>query len=281
MGRELQTQIVTGAPAPPHPERLYDWPTLVAITLVVYALSTVLHEGIGHGGACLLMGDQPRVVSTVQFECSRDTRLVMAGGTLANLLAGLICLLLLERFRHAPTTLRYFLWLSMTINLLRAAGYVLYSGVGNIGDWSDFIMGLGAPWIWRAGMIVVGTASYWMFIRLSLTELLPFIGAGDGGRVMRAHRLTLDPYLAGGVFECVAAMFNPVGILLVALSAAAAAFGGGSGLAWMSHLLNGRMFPEGAAARPVEIGRSWAWIACAAVVAVVYIGILGPGVRLS
>ena len=199
MGRELQTQIVTGAPAPPHPERLYDWPTLVAITLVVYALSTVLHEGIGHGGACLLMGDQPRVVSTVQFECSRDTRLVMAGGTLANLLAGLICLLLLQRFRHAPTTLRYFLWLSMTINLLRAAGYVLYSGVGNIGDWSDFIMGLGAPWIWRAGMIVVGTASYWMFIRLSLTELLPFIGAGDGGRVMRAHRLTLDPYLAGGV----------------------------------------------------------------------------------
>jgi len=267
------------------PARVYDWPTLVAITLVVYAMSTVIHEGLGHGGACLLMGDQPRVVSTVHFECSRDTRFMMAGGTIANLIAGLIFVLLLHRMRSAPASVRYFLWLSMTINLLRAAGYLIYSGIGNIGDWSEFIAGFGNQWAWRSGMTVLGAIAYWMFIRKSLTELLPFIGSNGGTvddkRVERAHRLTIDPYLAGGVFECIAGLFNPIGMLLVAVSAAAAAFGGGSGLGWMSHLLHGNRFPIGPAAPPMEIRRSWTWIACAAAVAVVYVGFLGPGLRLS
>jgi hypothetical protein len=269
------------APAPPHPEWIYDWPTLVAITLVVFAVSTVLHEGVGHGSACLITGGQARVVSTVHFECSSGNRLVMAGGTLVNLLAGLLCLGLLHRLRRAPVTLRYFLWLSMTINLLRAAGYFLYSGIGNIGDWAEFIQGLGPPWAWRILLTLIGGITYWLFVRLSLAELLPFIGAGDRGRVARAHRLTLDAYLAGGIFECIAGLFNPVGMLLVAISAAAAAFGGGSGLAWMSQLLRGRRFPEGPGALPLKIARSWTWIAGGTVVAGVYIGILGPGIRLS
>ncbi len=268
-------------PAASHSERCYHWPTLVAITVVVYAMATVIHEAVGHGGACLLMGDVPRAVSTVHFECSRDTRFVLAGGTLANLIAGGIFVALLHRFREAPASARYFLWLSMTINLLRAAGYLVYSGVGNIGDWSNFIAGFSNPPLWRAGLTLAGAVTYWLFIRKSLRELLPFVGAGDGGRVTRAHRLTLDPYLAGGVFECVAGLFNPVGMLLVAISAAAAAFGGGSGLGWMSHLLHGKMFPEGPAAAPLAIRRSWLWIVSALVTGVVYIGVLGPGLRFG
>jgi hypothetical protein len=61
--------------------------TVGSISLLAYMLGNVLHEGAGHGGACLLSGGQPLVLSSVHFECSADTRLVMAGGTLANFIA--------------------------------------------------------------------------------------------------------------------------------------------------------------------------------------------------
>jgi hypothetical protein len=62
--------------------------TAGAIGILAYMLGNVLHEGAGHGGACLLVGAKPLVLSSVHFECSLDSRLVMAGGTLVNLLAG-------------------------------------------------------------------------------------------------------------------------------------------------------------------------------------------------
>lgn len=45
--------------------------------------------------------------------------------------------------------LRYFLWLLMTINLLQAGGYILFSGLGNIGDWAYVIHDLEPVWLWR------------------------------------------------------------------------------------------------------------------------------------
>src|ERR1700736_4500391 len=65
-----------------------------SIGILAYMLGNVLHEGIGHGGACLLVGAKPLVLSSVHFECSLDSRLVMAGGTLANLLAAAVFLVL-------------------------------------------------------------------------------------------------------------------------------------------------------------------------------------------
>jgi hypothetical protein len=64
--------------------------TVGSIGILAYMLGNVLHEGVGHGGACLLVGAQPLVLSSVHFECSMDSRLVMAGGTLINLLAGAV-----------------------------------------------------------------------------------------------------------------------------------------------------------------------------------------------
>ena len=46
-----------------------DLPTLVAIPIVAYGLANLGHEGLGHGGACLLAGGRPMVLSSVHFEC--------------------------------------------------------------------------------------------------------------------------------------------------------------------------------------------------------------------
>ena len=41
-------------------------------------LGNVLHEGAGHGGACLLVGGKPLALSSVYFECSAESRFVLA-----------------------------------------------------------------------------------------------------------------------------------------------------------------------------------------------------------
>jgi hypothetical protein len=52
-------------------------------------------------------------------------------------------------------------------------------------------------------------------------------------RVRRARQFAVTSYLIAGVLACIAGALNPVRPLLILISAAAASFGGNSGLAWM------------------------------------------------
>src|ERR1700685_1533661 len=84
-----------------------------AIGILAYMLGNLLHEGAGHGGACLLAGAKPLVISSVHFECSLDSRLVMAGGTLMNFLAGAVFFALGRLTGRSSPRLKYFFWISM------------------------------------------------------------------------------------------------------------------------------------------------------------------------
>jgi hypothetical protein len=249
--------------------------TIVAIAIVAYVFASIIHEGIGHGGACLLTGGQPVALSTVHFECGREGRLVAAGGTIANLAAGLLFWLASHAATRA-TQWRFFLWLSMTINLLQAGGYFLFSGVGNFGDWAVVIQGLQPAWLWRVGLVILGVCSYLLFIWLALLELRPFLGHTDPERVRCAKKLTLVAYFTGGILSCVAGMFNPVGLILVAVSAAAASFGGTSGLAWMWQFFRGQGIPPMAFEMP-PLSRSRAWMIAGGILGILFIAVLGPG----
>jgi len=65
-----------------------DVSTIVAIAIAAGVIADFIHEGLGHGGMCVATGGQPLALSTVHFECRPDSRLVAAGGTLANLIFG-------------------------------------------------------------------------------------------------------------------------------------------------------------------------------------------------
>lgn len=259
-------------------ERKPDALTVIAISVVAAAVVDVMHELVGHGGACVLSGAQPLVVSTVHFECSVDSRMISAGGTIVNLIAGVICWLLARRVQ-APR-LRYFWWLMMVFNFLDGGGYFLYSGVANIGDWSYVIHDLHPAWAWRVGLTVLGFFLYWWFVVVSIRALQPLLSPNQEQRLSLARRLTFIPYFMNGVLLTVAGLFNPVGMMLVAISAMAASFGGTSGLMWMGILQRGDDIAppreEGA-----TIGRSNAWIGAGLVVACVFILVLGRGVHLS
>lgn len=255
-----------------------DLATIIAISVMAFAIANLLHEGVGHGGACVLMGGHPRVISSVHFECDQDSRFIAAGGTLVNFMAGFLCWIALRTVNLTRQHLRYFLWLLMTVNLLQAGGYFLFSGLGNIGDWAYVIHDLVPAWLWRTGLTVVGVVSYLLLVWLALLELRPFLGEHDWRRG-GANDLTIVPYVTGGILYTVAGLFNPVGMILVGVSAGAASFGGTSGMAWMTQYLGSKFAPK-ITSQPLTLQRSRGWIIAAFITATIFVGVLGRGVRL-
>jgi hypothetical protein len=255
-----------------------DLLTIAAIAIVATVIADVIHEGLGHGGMCIATGGQPLALSTVHFECSAEPRLVAAGGTLANLIFGALFWGAARVVKQAALW-RYFFWLQMTFNLFEASGYFLFSGIGNIGDWTAVVAGWQPAWAWRLGLVVLGTVTYFfLFVPLCLRELRPFLGKDAKIRVRRARQFALVPYFTAGILSCAAGALNPVGPLLILISAAAASFGGHSGLAWMSNLLYGPRIPNTQLQMP-EIERSWGWVIAAVILAILFIAGLGPGVK--
>jgi len=280
----MQRMALNAAPGfsgsnPPSPAATRpDWLTIAAIAIAATVITDVIHEGFGHGGMCVVTGGQPLVLSTVHFECSADTRLVAAGGTLANLVFGAVFWVAARLVRQSGSW-RYFFWLLMAFNLFDAGGYFLFSGIGNFGDWAVVIGGWQPAWAWRAGLVALGAVTYFLvFVPLCLRELRPFLGRDVKIRVRRARQFMLTPYLTAGILSCVAGALNPVGPLLILVSAAAASFGGKSALAWMWQLLYSPRIPSSELQMP-EIDRSPGWIVAAVILAIVFIARLGPGLR--
>ena len=279
VAKDVTKDVTAESSHPPSREATKpDLLTVAAIAIVATVIANFIHEGFGHGGMCVVTGGRPLVLSTVHFECSADTRLVAAGGTLANLIFGALSWVAMRAVKQSAPW-RYFFWLLMTLNLFGVGGYFLFSGIGNIGDWAAVVAGLQPAWAWRVGLAALGIVAYFfLFVPLSLRELRPFLGKDAKIRVRRARQLTLVPYLTAGILSCAAGALNPVGPLLILISAAAASFGGNSGLAWMWNLLYGPRIPSSEFQMP-EIERSRGWIIAAVVLAIGFIMGLGPGLR--
>ncbi len=238
------------------------------MAIVAVAASTLLHEGVGHGVTAWLRGDIPTELTSNHLDAVRPDRLVSAGGTLANLLAGL-CAYLAAR-NTAVSNRRYFLWLLSAFNMLSGAGYFLFSGVLGLGDWNDVIAGLPNQTMVRIAMSVFGAVLYLAAVRLLAIGIRPFCATRDRYNVV--GRL---PYLAACVFNCMAGSLDPMGLRLFFLSTVPAAFGGYSGLLWADILM-----PRGAGEKGF-VERSPAWWIAAVMLGGAYIAILGPGVHFT
>ena len=258
--------------------------TIVAIGLLAGALADVIHEGLGHGGACLLVGGKPAFMSSMNFVGDETglqrwaLRIVSAGGTIANLLAGGIALASLRRPPSA-THLHYFLWLFAALNLYVGTGYFLYSGMSNIGDWANVIAGLPGFWLWRGLLVVLGGVSYYLCVRTMLAKAKPLIGGDATVRYRRANLLMLIPYAAGAIMSLMAGALNPQAKALLLISAVAASLGGMSGLAWGPQMLRDPQWQVDSTT-PAAIPRHWGWIVAGLLVAAGFVAVLGPGVRL-
>src|SRR5215468_4642168 len=147
--------------------RLDPW-TVGAIAVVAYALSNVVHEGLGHGGACVAVGGHPRQLTAVFFDGDVEGlpasagRWVAAGGSLANLAAAAVAWAALRVIPARWGRGRFFLWLVLAVNLLQAFGYLLFSGLGGIGDWAVVVRDLHPVVLWRALLTAIGAVLYFV-----------------------------------------------------------------------------------------------------------------------
>jgi hypothetical protein len=261
-----------------------DWLTVAAIAVVTHALSSSIHEAIGHGGTCIAVGCTPRLLTTMQFQGDEHSLpklavdAISAGGSVVNLVTAAIAILLLRRLRRPARTGWFFLWLFATVNLLAAAGYPLYSGFANIGDWANIVRGLKPAWLWRLVLAAIGALSYWFATRWAMDRLGRRLW-GTGSRVPAAYRYTLVSYIAMVALAIVGGMFEPGGAFLVLISAAAASLGGASALAWGPQLLQDPHLGE-PPEEPLQVLRDVRWIVAAALVALAFVAVLGPGLSL-
>jgi hypothetical protein len=250
--------------------------TLCAISLVAEMLADVLHEGLGHAAVALLTGARSGVLSTVAWSSEGDSRLVAAGGTLANLAAGLVFWIVLRRAKRGSIRWRFFLLTSVAFNLLAGTGYFFFSGVTNFGDWAAVIGGLPAHWLWRSLLVVVGIASYFGAVLVVGTGLVRYLGVARND-LRRLRKLTWIAYFSAVVLLSVAGLLNPIGIQLMWQSALPAAAGAHSGLLWLMYYIPRGSVPE----RGSEgVGVSYPWIIAAAGLSLVFIFVLGRGITL-
>ena len=245
--------------------------TILALAELAAATGSLLHEGLGHGVTAWLRGDVVTELTSNHLDSVRPDRLVDAGGTIVNFIAGFLCLFG-ARAAGERAKLRYFLWLLGALNLLDAAGYFLFSGVGGVGDWAQVTAGMPHQGALRTVMAVTGALLYVVFLRRLVLELRPF--CPDRQTYNTVARL---PYLAACGFMCLAGAFDPMGIKLFLISTVPAFFGGLSGLLWGDVFLRGAPAPS----QTLAVRRSWAvWIA-AAVLGGAFVAIVGRGIEFA
>jgi hypothetical protein len=258
------------------PETRDDALTMCAISLLAGMLANVLHEGLGHAATALLTGTPSGVLSTVAWSSDFDSRLVAAGGTLANLAAGAVFWIAVRSAKAASVRLRFFLLMSLAFNLFTGTGYFFFSGVTNFGDWAIVIAPMHPHWLWRALLVVTGVASYLGVVILVGIELVRYVGVSLED-LHRLRKLTIIPYVAAVLLAVAGGLLNPIGIQLMWQSALPATAGADSGLLWVRYYIPKGTIPE----RGSEgIGRSYAWISAAAALSIIFIFVLGRGITL-
>lgn len=250
--------------------------TICAISIIAGVLTNILHEGVGHGLVALMTGAKTGVLTTVAWSSAFDSRLVEAGGTLANLAAALVFWLVLRGAKLASMSTRFFLLITCAFNLFTGTGYFLFSGATNFGDWAAVIAGLHPHWLWRGLLVVVGASSYFAAVLVVGIGLVRYVGIlrDQQGRL---RKLTIVPYISAVVLASVAGLLNPLGIELLWQSALPATAGGQSGLLWLQYYISRGTEPNRATE---QLRRNYAWIVVAAVLGVIYVVVLGRGVTL-
>ncbi len=260
-----------------------DLLTLSVISASAYLFGTFLHEMIGHGLNCLLVGGRVTELGAFYVNCDYAgmtdlaIRWVAFAGPLVSLLTGVISTWIWARISANQVQRRFFFWLLGSLGFMTAAGYLLFSGVSGLGDFGvsrdGILYQISPEWLWRILEIILGAAGYFGVVILAVRRMERMIGGSGVARIRHARRIALIAYLSGAIVSILVSLLNPVGIVIIITSAAAASLGGTSGLLWMMQLLDRK---KETADPLLEISRSWPWIVGGLAFIVLYGVTFGP-----
>lgn len=260
--------------------RVDPW-TLAGLVLLLFPLLTMAHEVAGHALACVVTGHVPVEIGAYYVECPGTgpwaRRIVAAAGTGMDVVLALVALAAWHRARRALP--RLVLWMVFTVKGMVAAGYWMFSGVSNLGDWGpDAGGGMGPlpwPWLWRAVLFAVGLCVYIAVTRRAISMLAAMLGGGEIAQRLQ-RRIAMTTYLLGGVSALLVSLVNPLGIVITLISAVASSFGGTAGLFNVAYAR-----PRGdAPARDFVIGRHNTIVVAGVLVTLAFAAVLGPTLYL-
>jgi hypothetical protein len=92
------------------------------------------------------------------------------------------------------------------------------------------------------------------------------------------RRLVSPAYLAGGFLFVAGSALNPIGPSLILLSGVSSGFGAMAGLLMVPRLVEARAIAPASPTSPIAF--SPGWMTAGVLVAVLFIALLGPGIRL-
>lgn len=263
------------ASAPPRLGERSNLATVIAVAVVAYAASSVAHELVGHGTGCLVTGVRPLLFTSIILQSAGGNRIVDVSGPVANILFGTGAFLFFQR-RATFTAFSYFLFLFAAFNLLVATGYLFWSGLTNWGDWAALIRGLHPQYAWRALIGITGAVLYIAVVRLLARSLIRLVNAGQVGR-SDVRRLIFPAYLTSGLLAVASAAFNRVSPRLIWVNGFSGSFLAFLGLLRLPSIVD-RYAAEAQQGQPIRF--SLAWAVFGGFVAIVFIFVLGPGIRL-
>jgi hypothetical protein len=253
-----------------------DLPTIIAIAIVAWTAATMLHEVIGHGSVCLLVGGQAQAVSTTELYCRNvlgaQYRLVASAGSLANLLGALICFGLIRVVPRWPPTLYYFLWLFMSTNLFHAGSYMLIGPFTGYGDWAYVIQGFQPELLWKLVLTALGYGICVLGMRLAAMPAWgALLGDDPSQRRHRMQTLTRVPLATALVINLLAGLLSPLQLRWVLTTSLLAPLA----LLWLVNLP--RWLKSASPLSAVRLKKNMTWWILGAIFCIFFIAVLGPG----
>ena len=263
---------------PTHSTAAVDLLTVIGIAVMAYAGANISHEIIGHCGMALLVGTKCKMISSTNIPlawmvATWKYNIIVVAGCAANFTIGLLGLWLLRSSRIRQPAARYFLWLSMSVNLFLASAYIAAAPIIKYGDSYILIRDLSRQWLWRSVVALIGAVLIYFSFQVCRRELAKLIGFGGPAARSIAFRLVVPAYLVGGMVTVVSALFSELDPRYAQLQAAGGTFGLTIWLLLLPLLISGP-----ASGELFQIPRSVRWIVAGALTAVIFIGVLGPGI---
>jgi len=237
------------------------------------------HHVLGHGAACLIEGGRINRLSSIFVDCTRTGSLIDLAGPCANLVLGLLAALSLFAVRvirgadHLPSVRRLFLLLLAAFNLMWFAMQLVFSALTRTDDWAWPMHEWQAEEPVRYTMIAVGTLMYVLTVRFIGSSLSPFARPPS-----RARIIVGTAWLTAGAIACATAAFDHHPATALQVAAPQSLLLSIGILFAPRHAARAALSRESAAA---PLGLSLWWIAAAAVLAVLSVMYLGPGLAIG
>jgi hypothetical protein len=259
-----------------------DFISVAAIGVLAFISADIAHEVVGHGIGLLIAGGRSGILTTTRliYESqlpSPNRRIFDIGGPAGNLIWAGICFLAQRSIRRTAPGLRLFLWTSMSFSLFWEFGYLMKCGVTGHGDGMALIEGFTPAWLWRALLCIIGLVLYRGAMSLSSSELHFVLSAATPQWRSRLVRLLLTLCIAGGLIACAGPIFDPRGQIEMLNSGALSSFASWVGLFAVPFLFPLHADQKLVAVTPVR--RSIPVIVLAAAASVLFVAILGQGIR--